>query len=417
MHIKSCCISLILLLYGTVVAHSQEYRTEISVDFRVNRTDIEPDYGDNAIRLNEIWNLIQNLKEDDPSQIIEVAFCGAASPEGSYELNRRLANGRLTALEEFVRRELDIPENVIIRNDSYIPWSYLRKEISRADIPYKQEILDILDADSTLVDYHRDNQQIDGRIKQLQQLEDGKAWRLLMDRFFAKMRSSSAIFLTRRKPMQPKPVAPPVFGSSASIDNQIAWNVVPAPVLEQPAPVVEEQWRPSLYVKSNGIGWLMLIGNAAVEADICQHFSFTLPVYYSALNYFTRTLKFRTFAIQPELRYWFSPENNGWFVGAHFGLAYYNYAVKGDWRIQDHNRETPAIGGGVSGGYRMPLGKKNRWHLEFTLGAGVYPVHYDKFHNERNGLLYETKKKTFVGVDNAAVTLAYRFDLKKEGGK
>ena len=74
------------------------------------------------------------------------------------------------------------------------------------------------------------------------------------------------------------------------------------------------------------------------------------------------------------------------------------------------------MGGGLSVGYRKPLGASKRWKLEFSLGGGVYDLHYDKFHNESNGELVKSGRKTFIGVDNAAVTLAYMFDLKK-GGK
>lgn len=404
---------LILLLLYSSASYSQENRTEFSIDFRVNETTIDPTYEENAARLMEINNFIRfirNLQQDSIIQIVEIAFCGSASPEGSYQLNRRLAGERLKTLENLVRSEIYIPDSIISRSDSYIPWNYLRMQLLHSDFPYRHEVLSILDADSSLVDYHRGNLQIDKRIKQLQRLDRGKAWPLLLNRYFKKMRNASTIFITYRKKVMPEPIHTMVRPDTATI--------VPTPVEIQTDThtTAEKEWTPGLYLKTNGIGWMMLIGNGAIETDICHHWSFKLPVYYSALNYFTRTLKFRTFAIQPEVRYWVSPENQGWFIGAHFGLAYYNYALKGDWRIQDHDRETPAIGGGFSGGYRKALGQSGRWYLEFALGAGVYPVHYDKFHNERNGLLYETKKKTFFGVDNLAVTLAYRFDWKKKGG-
>ena len=86
--------------------------------------------------------------------------------------------------------------------------------------------------------------------------------------------------------------------------------------------------------------------------------------------------------------------------------------------ITDHNRETPAIGGGVSIGYRLPISKNNRWRVEFSLGAGVYSRHYDKFHNTlrtKDGLMIESIKKTYWGIDQAAVSFSYSFDLKKKG--
>lgn len=176
------------------------------------------------------------------------------------------------------------------------------------------------------------------------------------------------------------------------------------------------EWNPNLHIKTNAVGWAMLISNIAVEMDIDKHWSVNFPIYFSAMNYFTSTVKFRTFALQPELRHWFSNTRNGWFIGAHLGLAWFNYAKGNDWRYQDHDRHTPLLGGGLSGGYRMPISKDERWLIEFSLGTGIYRLHYDIFHNEANGQLVGNKKRTFFGIDNVAVSFAYRLDLKK-GGK
>lgn len=175
-----------------------------------------------------------------------------------------------------------------------------------------------------------------------------------------------------------------------------------------------------LHLKTNALGWGLAIANVAVEVDLARHWSFTLPLYYSAWDYFKSTIKFRTFAVQPELRYWLSGSNDGLFAGAHFGLAYYNLAVDGDYRYQDHNDDTPAIGGGVAVGYRMPVCKGSRWRVEFSAGAGVYPLHYDKFRNTprtKDGLMVGSEKKTYWGIDQLAVSFSYTFDLSKKGGR
>ena len=156
--------------------------------------------------------------------------------------------------------------------------------------------------------------------------------------------------------------------------------------------------------------------NAAVEFDFASHWSAELPVYYSAWNYFTYGLKFRTLDIRPEIRYWLSPCNKGFFVGAHFGLAWYDFAFKGDYRYQDHNRNTPALGGGITLGYRMPISANRRWHIEFGLSGGIYRLDYDKFINVPNGRLVGREQKTYYGLDGASVSIAYSFGLKKKGG-
>lgn len=171
---------------------------------------------------------------------------------------------------------------------------------------------------------------------------------------------------------------------------------------------------PKIYLKTNAVGWGFLISNIAAEMDVAPHWSVALPVYYSAYDYFKRTLKFRTLSFYPEVRYWFRPDNKGWFGNLHLGLAWYNYAFNGDYRIQDHDGSSPTFGGGFGGGYRLPLGKSGRWSLEFALGVGVYPLHYDKFRNGYNGKEVKSLKKTYFGPDQLAVSFLYAFDRKKK---
>lgn len=186
----------------------------------------------------------------------------------------------------------------------------------------------------------------------------------------------------------------------------------------EPAIAPLQKRNPRLHLKTNAVGWGMAIANVAAEMDGQPHWSFTLPVYVSAWNYFRSDVKFRIFAVQPEARYWFSPDNEGWFAGAHLGLAWYNFATGGEFRTQDRNGNTPAFGGGLSAGYRLPLGGDKRWKVEFSMGGGVYRLHYDKFRNKTNGLLVRTEKKTWWGIDQLSVSFAYVFDLNgRKGGR
>ena len=421
MNIKNCCISLVFLLC-TLGVYGQEKRMEICVDFRVNKTNLDSSFSDNAIRVQEIISFLQEMRQDSTVRIVEVSFCGAASPEGSYQLNRQLAQGRLSSLEKLVRQEVEIPDSVITRNDSYIPWDILKSLVQDSELTHKEEVLAILEEESRLVDYHHPNTHIDNRIVKIKQLDEGRVWQQINRQFFSSMRNACTVIVTYRDELQTEPEV-----ISQPVEPEVKTESEPAPVVvPEPEPVPEiitgtEGWNRQLHVKTNAIGLAMAIANAGVEVDLAPHWSFTLPVYYSAWDYFKSTIKFRTFAVQPEFRYWFHPENDGWFLGAHFGLAYFNFAFDGEYRYQDHNRETPSMGGGVAVGYRTHLSKNKRWKLEFAMGGGVYSVDYDKFHNTKvtkDGLMIASSvKNTYWGIDQAAISIAYAFDWKKKGGK
>ena len=418
MRIKKYYITLIVLLLCAGFTYAQDRRTEIFVDFRVNSTVIDSAYSDNAVRMQEIVDFLRNIRQDSTVNIIEVSFCGAASPEGSDQLNRRLARGRLTALENLVRKEVDIPDSLITRNDSYIPWDYLKTQIEGSDVTRKDEVIAILNEKSSMVDYHYPNLHIDSRIVKLKKLDNGKVWQQINKLFFGQMRNACVVFVTYKREL-PAVQEPIIVPDTVVVEPVADIAQDTTAIVETVTPEIKE-WNRKLYIKTNALFWGMGMTNAAAEIDLAKHWSFALPVTYSAWNYFTSTVKFRTLAVQPEFRYWFNENNQKFFVGAHFGYAQYNVAVDGNYRYQDHDGKSPALGGGISVGYRMPISKNDKWHVEFTLGAGVYSLYYDKFHNTPNtedGLMIESIKKTYWGIDQAAVSFSYSFDLKKKGGK
>lgn len=162
-------------------------------------------------------------------------------------------------------------------------------------------------------------------------------------------------------------------------------------------------WR----IHTNAVAWAMAIANLGAECSFSAHWSAALSLYYSAWNYTEESCKFRTFLIRPEVRWWLSPVNHGFFAEAHLGLAYYNFAMPSwNYRIQDRDGRHPALGGGIGIGYRLPF-RNRRWAFEALVGAGVYHLSYDRFENRHNGPLHDTHSRTWFGIDNLSVGISY----------
>jgi hypothetical protein len=90
-----------------------------------------------------------------------------------------------------------------------------------------------------------------------------------------------------------------------------------------------------LTLKTNLIGLGMGHFNAAAEIDLAEHWAVSVPFYYSGgFNYFKETVKFRGIVIQPEARYYLK-DNEGFYMGAHLGLGWYNFAVDGEYTIPE----------------------------------------------------------------------------------
>lgn len=174
------------------------------------------------------------------------------------------------------------------------------------------------------------------------------------------------------------------------------------------------------YLKSNVLTYCLLVPNLAVEWEMGTHWSGSVPVYHSGWDWFRFFNKFRVFGLQPELRYFFRNDFSAFFVGAHATLAWYNIALGGDYRYQDHATKTPSFGAGVSVGYRMPItdgapGRMHRWYVEFSVGGGFLPLHYDMFYNVENGAMaQEGLRKTYWGIDQVSISFLYRFGRRAE---
>lgn len=392
------------------MADDAQVREEMRIHFRASKTYIDKSYMNNDSALQQIVEWAEKRQRDSMVDVVSVAFYGACSPEGSVSFNHYLSSTRLSRLENYVRQRVNIPENIIVRNDHYIAWGELEKMVEESNIENKDEILAILRSENTST-----GEQLDSRIRALKNMDNGKTWNMLLNCYFAHMRNAYMVIVTKKSELAERleELRTPMPLTKLLSDQ----NVDIKPTLIIPA-VVATATKQShyMYVKTNIVGLALLNANVGVEFDLGNYLSLNIPVSYSAINYFTPTIKFRNFSVQPELRVWPMKNNDGLFVGAHMGFAYYNFAFNGDWRYQDHNGTSPTLGGGLSLGYRMPISRDKNWKLEFAVGAGVYPLHYDVFYNLKNvkeGTLYETRNGNYIGLDNVTIGISYRIPYKK----
>ena len=175
----------------------------------------------------------------------------------------------------------------------------------------------------------------------------------------------------------------------------------------------------AVVLKVNTVTLPLLVANFGVEIQPIDHWSVNLPVYYSGLDWFSETVKFRTLSVQPEVRYWLRPGFHGLFFNAHATFAYYNIAWGGDYRYQDHARKTPVFGGGLGIGYKTNMSEdgSSPWGIEFGIGGGVLPLHYDYYFNVPNGRLAGEDKHTYWGPDQAFVSFTYSIGQAKKSRK
>lgn len=145
------------------------------------------------------------------------------------------------------------------------------------------------------------------------------------------------------------------------------------------------------------------VPNLAFEIQCSKHISVELPVMFSGWD-ISSEHAVRTFAIQPEGRWWLKKAGTGHFFGVHAHMALFN--VKWD-ENRYQNTGRPLLGAGVSYGYKLPFSR--HWGAEFTLGAGYANMKYDTYYNIDNGAKIETKSRNYWGITRVGLSLSYHF--------
>lgn len=389
---------------------AQNRTDSVRVYFRAAQSKFDPGFKHNREAIDAFIEQFRHNQSDPNMQVVveSVRISSSASPEGSFSLNEELAKDRQKAILDYLEDKIQIQSPGDNRTTEAIDWGMLRRLVmADAKMPqaYREEILSRLDSS--------DPYSVNG-------LKGTPAGKYLWDKIYPKMRTTSLVIVWEAwQDLE----LPELFCDSEEDMEQIPFDIPSFQPLDASMKVeifsAERPKTRDIVLKLNLLALPALILNGGIELQALDYFSVNIPVWYTGLDWFSEKVKFRTFAVQPEVRYWFRRDLHGPFIGAHATLGWYNVAWGGDYRYQDHNQNTPTFGGGLNVGYKLTLGRNNdsHWGLEVGLGGGVLPLYYDIYYNVHNGRLAGEGRKTYWGIDQAFISLTYRigqFKLKQK---
>ena len=124
---------------------ARELSGKAFLDFRVNRTEIDPSYRQNPVELKRILASIDTVKNDRDFTVTEITIKGYASPEGSYAVNKRLAEGRTEALKKYIVDRYGFDKSVIRVESEPENWQGLVEYVSASNLNDKEQILDFIE--------------------------------------------------------------------------------------------------------------------------------------------------------------------------------------------------------------------------------------------------------------------------------
>lgn len=376
------------------VDHDEESNLQnIYIRYENDRAWPRWSYANNLRAYTALVNAVKHLSSES-SNTRTIVIEGAASPIGSEAYNHNLALRRAKVLRSIVSKmkggdKLKI--HVISAGEDWGTFlSYV--EIYYHE-PNREKVLAILRTDATN----------DQKERQLQALDRGKTWRMLVREFMASARNAAVIHIVeiadlapKEPPLKFRPMVAPVV-EKIIIKSEEPKDTVLLETLRKPVVAV----RSNLLVPALNVGIEVPIGtNWSVAAD-----------YYFPWVWPKRDNKncFELLAWGIEGRYWFGSNRTVFDRLQGHSLGLYGYMGYYDFERNYHGHQGEFVNVGIDYTYAMAVGKKKSVHFEFSLGVGYIYSQARKYTViESHGPLISdkiTKKVGFFGPTKANISL------------
>ena len=116
----------------------------VQVYFRQGYSILEFDYRDNAKRLAAFVDSVRTLQGSASCRVKTFRIVGTASPEGVSVLNKRLSENRAKNLVAWIEEYISLEGATLDIQVLGIDWERLERQVVASDMPYRDEVLEIL---------------------------------------------------------------------------------------------------------------------------------------------------------------------------------------------------------------------------------------------------------------------------------
>ena len=416
-------IAFIFLALAVQTAAAQENdKKEVCIGFRVGSSLLDPKFGNNEASLNDVIQFLNEVRNDTTIELTQVTFCGSASPEGGNKLNRNLAQRRCANMEQYVRQRIMLPEDIIKRQEWSDAWQKLAIYVENSDMPNKKEVLHEL-LETPEYTYNKYGALVDSRKKRLMDMNYGRTWNYMLDKFFPSVRNASAILVTIRKKNEPAPEPQP--------EPVVEEPKQPEPVV-QPEPIVDTKQPAYFAIKTNMLYDALLVPNVGVEFSLGKRWSVAADWMY---GWWSRNKSHRYWRIYGgglTVRKYFGAKAaekplQGHHIGINAQMLTYDIEFGGKGYMGGKpggtlwDRINYTIG--AEYGYSMPVAR--RLNIDFSLAAGYMGGRYYEYTPLDGHYVWQaTKNRKWIGPTKVEVSLVwllghgnYNTKTKKGGEK
>ena len=400
-------------LLANAYAASIQDSLRTTIYFRPGYSLLELSYRDNAANMKALTQGIQTIKGNPCVQLQHIRILSAASPEGNSALNKRVAKRRGERLRDYLKETLVLPDSIFTVSSAGEDWQGLAALIAKEKTPWRNKALQIIRHTPEWVT--RNGKVVDGRKRQLQNLDGGKAWKYMLDNHFYTLRTGAVVVCeVKTLAAESTPSA-----AEASLEQARSEQARLESASQQSAP----QAPPGasyFALKSNLLYDALLVPNLSLEASIGSGWTLGAG---GMLAWWSKDAKHRYWRIYGgdlEIRKYFGTlAKSKPLQGHHLGI--YGDFLTYDFEFGAKGYQSKATyAAGIKYGYSHPIA--NRLNLDFALGIGYLHSNY-KTYVPRDGcyVYQETKKRKWLGPTQAEISLVWLLGKgntnKKKGGK
>lgn len=405
-----------ILLFGTVWGQSITDTTVVY--YHRGRSDIDFSLRNNKAALERFIRQFNAGAGDSVRHLVSLRLDAYSSPDGATVANKCLSGNRAKRLLEYIRSQIDIPESLLTVQSHGIDWVGLESQVAAQDIPYKDEVMDVLRNTPEWI-FDENNRIIDGRKRRLGMLRGGVPYNYLMEHVFPLLRRSCVtLSCTVEQTATPQPHQP--VGESVAEQPTAEPEQPRQTVVAQPEPVVlpsygKREFRPLLAVKTNLLYWAgvmpdfkhyTFVPNLEIEYFFKERWSLSATGDYMKRGYGNGNF-YGISAWSVEPRWWF--RGDGRFRWFYLGA----YGQVGDYDVQNSRTASDGTtgklwGAGLSVGAAIPF--SDRLGLEVGIRGGYRHAGMKEYIHEAPDYFLERKgTDNHWGVTGIKASLYYRF--------
>lgn len=431
-------IVMVVLMPTTLLANAYAASIQDSlrttIYFRPGYSLLELSYRDNAANMKALTQGIQTIKGNPCVQLQHIRILSAASPEGNSALNKRVAKHRGERLRDYLKETLVLPDSIFTVSSAGEDWQGLASLIAKEKTPWRNKALQIIRHTPEWIT--RNGKVVDGRKRQLQNLDGGKAWKYMLDNHFYTLRTGAVVvcevktLAAESTPSAAEARLEQARSEQARLESASQQSASQSPS-SPPFPAIPSQVHPSsesqappvasyFALKSNLLYDALLVPNLSLEASIGSGWTLGAG---GMLAWWSKDAKHRYWRIYGgdlEIRKYFGTLSKSKpLQGHHLGI--YGDFLTYDFEFGAKGYQSKATyAAGIKYGYSHPIA--NRLNLDFALGIGYLHSNY-KTYVPRDGcyVYQETKKQKWLGPTQAEISLVWLLGKgntnKKKGGK